>query len=488
MRNSAEKVATKLFKNMESRQSVDDFYEQAVLDTSWRQSTIIKTASQKTLEEIRTPTIGLTSSIQVETVHNLIAYTNSAEKKANDWLTLNYAQVDRENSNNVSHEFEAGLGEILLDPNIQTIEIKRRGKPPKKATRSIVTTGKHNGRFAFVYKDGAYASTRTGDKFRILRNPSSKELDSKESKATFAHEQKLRLNSWKKSKDSKKIKTTARIARTHEKRRNTRSNSSPKYIPRAHATSRPPETIIDGEKTDINITTTSADYTITNETVDKAIAETSLEENEKDGFYLEDIINKPNFSKLVDYVCREIDVPPHMLYAMISKESAGRFYPTPIGDGVKSVGMCQIQPKAWIDIKEAPKKGPKKGHAKVTGKFHTIMSKFVENPDELKRGQHIVADLIAGARFLRMASKRLRYKLTYNSKPSKEKLSHFRFFYVWPTSAVRLARSNKNSDNYINAKKEYDKYKGYSKYVKIALKAQAILTQKAQQATQLAQN
>lgn len=107
-------------------------------------------------------------NLKEETARRMRAYT---QESANDWHALNYQKMGSD-SKGRSHEMHIGLGDILLDPDITQILVSKDGIT-KKATRGTLGTG----RAAFLYEDGTYAATYTGDKFRILDGTETKPED-----------------------------------------------------------------------------------------------------------------------------------------------------------------------------------------------------------------------------------------------------------------------------------------------------------------------
>jgi hypothetical protein len=105
-------------------------------------------------------------NLRLETYRRLKAYTSACDDK---WYTLDYARMGSD-SRGKAHEMFVGLGDILLDPDIDRILVDRGGEIII-AKRGIVNDpgGKHNGRLGFTDEEtGQYVATHTGDKFRIL--------------------------------------------------------------------------------------------------------------------------------------------------------------------------------------------------------------------------------------------------------------------------------------------------------------------------------
>lgn len=103
------------------------------------------------------------ANLKEETTRRIKAYTSD---QTEEWYTLNYTKFGKDKTGK-SHELNVGLGDILLDTDIQEILVKR-GNEVIKGTRAIVKGGKHAGRVGFVDNQGEYIATLTGDQFRIL--------------------------------------------------------------------------------------------------------------------------------------------------------------------------------------------------------------------------------------------------------------------------------------------------------------------------------
>jgi len=135
------------FKNKtpEDRQK---FQTSKIEDIRFNSRLLTSTEKKKTNEEIK-------NSLREETSRRISIYT---DQETNGWKKLDYTRVSQE------HEYEIGLGDILLDPNITNIEIEQKGKIiiGKRGTAS-------NGRQAFLDKNGQYIATFTGDRFRIIK-------------------------------------------------------------------------------------------------------------------------------------------------------------------------------------------------------------------------------------------------------------------------------------------------------------------------------
>lgn len=106
-------------------------------------------------------------NLKGETARRLRAYCDTVDEK---WYTLNYQKVGGD-----KHEYGIGLGDVLLDPDIQHIIVKKSGSTVIKAHRGVVPAGQsHAGRLGFLDENNEYVATFTGDKFRILANEGSK--------------------------------------------------------------------------------------------------------------------------------------------------------------------------------------------------------------------------------------------------------------------------------------------------------------------------
>lgn len=104
------------------------------------------------------------TNLKDETARRLRAYTSTRDDK---WYTLNYEKFGSD-STGTSHEMGIGLGDILLDNDIEEVLIARQGKETIKGHKQIITNGPHKGRVGFADETGRYIATHTGDKFRIL--------------------------------------------------------------------------------------------------------------------------------------------------------------------------------------------------------------------------------------------------------------------------------------------------------------------------------
>lgn len=114
-------------------------------------------------------------NLKAETSRRIAAYTNT---KDGQWYTLDYSSVGGE-----EHLYNIGLGDILLDPDIEEILVDRGGELIH-ARRGVPQSGKYKGRQSFVDQYGSYVATYDGDRFKIL---------SGEEMATDAYVQKLDL-------------------------------------------------------------------------------------------------------------------------------------------------------------------------------------------------------------------------------------------------------------------------------------------------------
>lgn len=112
--------------------------------------------------------------VKEEAARRIEAYTTDAGK---GWRQLDYEQYGTD-SNGFSHEKYVGLGDILVDPEINAVLIKKRegGKTPiLMAHRSILKLGKRGERVAFLDDQGRYVATHTGDQFKIVPRPAEED-------------------------------------------------------------------------------------------------------------------------------------------------------------------------------------------------------------------------------------------------------------------------------------------------------------------------
>jgi len=111
-------------------------------------------------------------NLKDETARRLRAYTNTRD---NEWYTLDYKKFGSD-TNGSSHEMNIGLGDVLLDNDIEEVLIMRANGDIVKGHKQIIKSKK---RVGFADENGQYIATFTGDKFRIL---SDKEVDIKNEK------------------------------------------------------------------------------------------------------------------------------------------------------------------------------------------------------------------------------------------------------------------------------------------------------------------
>lgn len=132
-------------------------------------------------------------NLKKETARRIRAYTDEAD---NEWYKLNYERLGSD-KNGLSHEFNVGLGDILLDPDIKDVLVFKQDGSLIKAHRGVVPYGyRHAGRLGFLNENNEYVATFTGDKFRILS--SDEMVDLKDPKtiekylAEYQQEEKVR--------------------------------------------------------------------------------------------------------------------------------------------------------------------------------------------------------------------------------------------------------------------------------------------------------
>jgi hypothetical protein len=113
--------------------------------------------------------------LKTETAQRLLAYTREFEEGhtsgyfeenpeswQDKWFTLDYQSVGQ------GHEISIGLGEILLDPDIDKILIQKDGEIIEATRGKATSPPRHAGRQGFLDNAGNYIPTHTGDKFKIL--------------------------------------------------------------------------------------------------------------------------------------------------------------------------------------------------------------------------------------------------------------------------------------------------------------------------------
>ncbi len=116
--------------------------------------------------------IGRINNVKAETARRINAYTSA---QTEGWHKIDYKSVGGE-----EHERMIGLGDILMDPDIKLIKIKKRNGTEFTAERGVSKTG----RVSFLYaedvpslnkKKGDYVATFTGDQFKIIDTADNKE-------------------------------------------------------------------------------------------------------------------------------------------------------------------------------------------------------------------------------------------------------------------------------------------------------------------------
>ena len=121
------------------------------------------------------------NKVKTETARRLAAYTT---KDAEGWYVLNYKDVK------ISHEMDVGLGDILIDEDIEYIEILKDGESTENGKPIIAHRGfTSNGRPCFLDDEGDYVTTFSNDKFRII---SGKETNPKQEKQRSDYLDKLK--------------------------------------------------------------------------------------------------------------------------------------------------------------------------------------------------------------------------------------------------------------------------------------------------------
>jgi len=119
-------------------------------------------------------------NLKDETARRLRAYTDTRDNK---WYTINYEKFGSDSTGS-SHEMNIGLGDILLDNDIEEILVMKTNGETIRGHKQVV-----NNRVGFADENGQYIATYTGDKFRIL---SGKEVDIKNEKEVASYINKIK--------------------------------------------------------------------------------------------------------------------------------------------------------------------------------------------------------------------------------------------------------------------------------------------------------
>lgn len=124
-------------------------------------------------------------NLKKETARRVAAYTTLGE---DGWYTLDYKKM-KSDKKGLSHEKYVGLGDILLDEDINVISVKREGAEESFTAYRGFTK---EGRPCFLTEDDKYVSTFTGDQFKIGEDESNEETNPKNPDAARNYMEKIK--------------------------------------------------------------------------------------------------------------------------------------------------------------------------------------------------------------------------------------------------------------------------------------------------------
>lgn len=317
-----------------------------------------------------------------ETARRIRAY---CDKMPDGWFKLNYSRVGGD-----LHLDNVGLGDILLDPDIEEVEIKTKSGKIFTAHRGIVESGQHKGRQAFIADGKPYVDTYDGDMFRIkskasLDTPAYIEKANTEQKVREVHP--VTISSGKtpgRSKVEQEI------------------NENP-------ITYKSPETQIKGSNLTVKVI---------KDAEKEAAGPTEGPSKEK---AFEQVLNRPNFMAVVNYAAQQVGVPPWIILAVMFRES--RFnYLVQNKEGEEERGIGQFKKSAWINTR---------GDESFISTMEQVIN---EDPRKMERQRSILADTLAIAITIKRALKAGGNEgVSYLTHLDQEQLEKIRWFYHVPS-------------------------------------------------------
>ncbi len=188
----ANKAASKLRAGVETQSALDDMSPGEVnvfatllkqrveaaetskeADTTKIQNSLIKDIrlNRRLLtEKEETDPVKQIANLKEETARRIAAYTTPGE---DGWYTLNYKEM-KSDKKGLSHEKYVGIGDILLDEDINVISVKHEGDEESFTAYRGFTK---DGRPCFLTEDDKYVATFTGDQFKITEDESNMETN-----------------------------------------------------------------------------------------------------------------------------------------------------------------------------------------------------------------------------------------------------------------------------------------------------------------------
>ncbi len=347
-------------------------------------------------------------SLKDETKRRIKTYTSDQN---GDWYTLDYEQMGSD-SNGLSHEMNVGIGDILVDPDVQEILVKK-GTKIIKAHRGITKDDRGMDRVCFMDKNNRYIATFSNDQFKILSNDESNFDDETSLKAYLgrSNEEAIKRQSHKEEFDN--------------------------YLKDNLSSSEP----------------ISYKKDIKEEEIDEATIKAAEAECTKGTSNAAELLNRRNFLKIVSYVADKVGVPAQAILAVGTIETHNSFSPTLYGDSGAALGMGQFHLPAWESVRKTPV-------------FKDIAEKFTDaDPSKIKRASSIIMDIAGIAILLKKGAKNFGYEIDANTNLTEDQLVHMRFYYHVPGYAMSLASSHpsqKALDFFESRKAKYEKYSTYA--------------------------
>lgn len=303
-------------------------------------------------------------NLKEETARRMKAYTTDS---GDGWFSLDYAKFGAD-KNGLTHELHIGLGDILLDIDIQEIFVEKNGQRIR-AKRGIAPSGRYAGRVCFLDEMGEYLATHTGDRFRILSNDKA---------STDNYVKKIEEENGARVKSADSFKSTTVTLALAEN----------------DVTMKPDFKLEVSDKVDGK----EVPLEITSETVDAAARECSISVKN-----IDEGARRKNLMKILNYIAHEVEVPAYAILTILKRES-GISFPGPIGDGGAAVGMGQFHAEAWAEQKRKPK-------------FQELVRKVVnEDPSQVGRGKNLFVDILAVATFLKEGAEKFGFQITQYTK------------------------------------------------------------------------
>ncbi|MBI4235331.1 hypothetical protein HY604_03465 [Candidatus Peregrinibacteria bacterium] len=325
------------------------------------------------------------SYLKEETARRLRAYCDIMQ---NGWFKLDYSRV----GGNL-HQQNIGLGDLLLDPDIDAVEIRTRKGKIIHAHRGIVESGKYKGRIGFLDdKTNAYADTYDNDLFRIKSETSAKTEDyiqkiENESKARETHEVTIETGTGARSRGN--IEQEIKDSPITYKAADTKINGSNLTV----------GMIQEAEKEAATGTHAS--------TKTKA---------------MDEVLERNNFMEVVNYAAKHVGVPPWVILSTMFHEA--RFnYNVKNKEGDEERGIGQFKKAAWISTR-------------ADESFISTMEQAInEDSRTMERQRSLLADTMAVAITIKRAltASGDPAEFSYSTDLTSAQLEKIRWFYHVPS-------------------------------------------------------